>query len=204
MMLMSKSSAALCVVLCGLTAWTCGQESPPRRRPAAVAPAAGPLPPAVGKTAPDLELKGVDGTSFSLKSTVSGHPVVVVVLRGWPGYQCPLCTRQVGEFIERGAAFREHGAEVVFVYPGPADLLERHAREFQGARELPPHFRFVLDPDYKFTSAWGLRWDAPRETAYPSTFIVGRDGRIRFGMTSSTHGGRVAAATVLQELSKLK
>ena len=90
------------------------------------------------------------------------------------------------------------------IYPGPADLLAEHAKEFQGANEFPENYHYLMDPDYKFTNAWGLRWEAPRETAYPSTFIIGADNKVKYGLTSTSHGGRESAAKVLVELAKLK
>ena len=106
--------------------------------------------------------------------------------------------------MNKQAEFEKAGASLVMIYPGPADLLADHAKEFQGAKEFPKHFHYVIDPDYAFTNAWGLRWEAPRETAYPSTFVVGKDLKVKFGMTSTSHGGRARAADVLKELEKLK
>jgi peroxiredoxin len=165
-----------------------------------------PHPPKVGEAAPDFELADLDGKAVSLKKLAAEKPVVLVVLRGWPGYQCPLCSRQVGEFLAKKAELDKHGAAVVLVYPGPADSLADHAKEFeeQGKWDLPANFHYVTDPDYKFTNAWGLRWEATRETAYPSTFVIGKDQKIKFAKTSTTHGDRAAAATVLEELAKLE
>jgi alkyl hydroperoxide reductase subunit AhpC len=61
-----------------------------------------------------------------------------------------------------------------------------------------------LDPDYTFTLRYGLRWDAPRETAYPSTFVIDRGGVVRFALVSRTHDGRAPAADVLAVLAGLK
>ena len=47
-------------------------------------------------------------------------------------------------------------------------------------------------------------WEAERETSYPSTIIIGKDRKIAYLMTSTTHGGRAGVATVLDELAKLK
>ena len=58
----------------------------------------------------------------------------------------------------------------------------------------------VLDPDYSFTKAYGLRWDAPKETAYPSSFIIGKDGKVAFAHVSKKHGDRVGVKTVLKAL----
>jgi peroxiredoxin len=163
-----------------------------------------PHPPAVGQSAPDFQLKNLKNELVSLKTLNAEHNVVLLVLRGWPGYQCPICSRQVGEFLARKDEFKKVGAEVIMIYPGPADLLAEHAKEFQGDRLFTGNYHYLIDPDYKFTNAWGLRWEAERETAYPSTFVIGKDGKIKFGMTSTTHGDRASAAKVLEELNKLQ
>ena len=162
-----------------------------------------PHPPAVGDEAPDFKLKNLEGQSISLNELTKDHTVLLLVLRGWPGYQCPICSRQMGEFLQQKEEFAKRGVEVVMIYPGPSDLLAEHAKEFRGNTRLPENYHYVMDPDYVFTNAWGLRWEAERETAYPSTFLVGQDGKIKFGETSTTHGGRTGAATVLKELDKL-
>jgi len=62
----------------------------------------------------------------------------------------------------------------------------------------------VLDPDYVFTNLYGLRWDAPRETAYPSTFVVDSLGVVRFSKISRSHGGRASVDEVLQAVTTVK
>jgi peroxiredoxin len=127
---------------------------------------------------------------------------VLVVLRGFPGYQCPLCTRQVNEFVGQAKAFSEKGARVVMVYPGPAPELQKRAKEFLADKTWPADWVFLVDPDYTFTNAYGLRWDAPKETAYPSTFVIGRDGKVVWSKVSKTHGGRTTATEVLAKVSR--
>jgi peroxiredoxin len=92
---------------------------------------------------------------------------------------------------------------VVWVYPGPTDQIEARAREFVENRPFPANFRFVLDPGYAFTLRYGLRWDAPKETAYPSTFVIDRGGVVRFALISRTHDGRAPASDVLAALAAL-
>jgi len=179
-------------------------SKPPASRPAATQPADGNLPPKVGDKAPDFTLPALDGNTLQLSKLTTEGPVVLIVLRGWPGYQCPICTKQVGEFIARADDFKAAKARLVLVYPGPADRLADHAKEFVTGKSIPPGFSFVLDPDLKFTSSWGLRWDAPKETAYPSTFVIDREGVVRFSETSKTHGGRASAADVLKSLGQIK
>lgn len=48
---------------------------------------------AVGEMAPVLALKSYDSGTVKLEEAIRKGPMVVMVLRGNPGYQCPLCTR---------------------------------------------------------------------------------------------------------------
>lgn len=159
--------------------------------------------PREGQQAPDFSLKALDGTTISLAAEVARGPVVLVVLRGWPGYQCPFCTRQFGEYMSNAGKIEATGAHVLFVYPGPPDGLKEHAEAFTNARPLPAAYRVLLDPDYTFTRAYGLRWEAKDETAYPSTFVLDSHGRIAFARISHTHGDRVPVADVMKVLVQL-
>jgi peroxiredoxin Q/BCP len=153
-----------------------------------------------GDIAPLFELKTLGGETVRLADVAATSRIVLVVLRGFPGYQCPLCTRQVNDFVGRAKDFAAKEARVVMVYPGPAKALEAKAREFLASKEWPTDFVFLLDPDYAFTNAYGLRWDAPKETAYPATFVIDRDRTVRFSKISKTHGGRTTAAEILAKL----
>jgi peroxiredoxin len=161
--------------------------------------------PKVGDKAPDFSLKSLDDQSVRLSELTAKGSVVLVVLRGWPGYQCPICDRQVQDFIRLKTEFGEAKSKIVFIYPGPADGLKAHAQEFKDwkNREWPAEFLYVLDPDYTMVNAYGLRWDAPRETAYASTFVLDGKGVVTFAKTSRTHGGRTKAADMLVEVKKI-
>ena len=157
-------------------------------------------PPKIGGRAPDFSLSSIDGKMIRLSDRIATGPVVLVVLRGYPGYQCPFCNRQVADFLQNARAFSDAGTRVMLVYPGPPDGLQQHATEFAAGRTLPNHFDLLLDPDYKMTNLYGLRWNAPHETAYPSTFVISRDGVVVFSRISKQHGGRTTAADVLDAL----
>lgn len=165
--------------------------------------AAQPMAPKVGARAPEFTLKDASGASTRLSSERALGPVVLVVGRGWPGYQCPFCTRQFAELRSHTAELQAAKARVLWVYPGPAGELAKHAADFTSDAPLPSNVRVLLDPGYAFTMAYGLRWDAPKETAYPATFVIDQAGIIRFAHVSAEHGGRTPAADVLQALRVL-
>jgi peroxiredoxin len=159
-------------------------------------------PPKVGDQAPAFELSNLEGKSVRLSERFAKNKIVLVVLRGYPGYQCPLCNAQAHDFLKNAEKFRAAGARVILVYPGPPDTLNTKATEFLADKKLPENFELLLDPDYRLTNLYGLRWDAPKETAYPSTFLIDQKGVVFYAKVSKTHGGRTKAAEILEELGR--
>lgn len=157
-------------------------------------------PPAVGDAAPAFALKSLRGGEVELADLTKKGPVALVVLRGFPGYQCPICSRQVGSLLLKADEFKQAGATVALVYPGPPNGLAAKAKQFFRDKTIPDHFVLLTDPGYSFTNKYNLRWDRPRETAYPSAFVIGTDGKVKFAKVSKTHGGRVGPAPLLAKL----
>src|SRR5690349_14193561 len=118
-----------------------------------------------GAKAPDFALSTPEGQQVRLSDLTAKGKVVLVVLRGYPGYQCPYCQKQVHDLQLSASRFAQIGAQLLLVYPGPPAELDQKAKEFVAKQgELPANFHLVIDPDYKFTNQYSLRWDAPNET----------------------------------------
>ena len=161
--------------------------------------------PATGAQAPNFTLLTPTGHPVSLASETKKGTTVLVVLRGFPGYQCPYCVRQVRDFVDHAPDFAAKHVNVLLVYPGPPADLDQHAKEFLAKQaDLPQNIQLVTDPDYKMTNQYGLRWDAPHETAYPSTFILDGRGKILFEKISHSHGDRTTAEEVLAQIPAMK
>lgn len=170
---------------------------------AARCPVAAAEPPNVGQKAPDFALNTPSGEPIQLSKQIGDSTVVLVVLRGFPGYQCPYCQKQVHDFIEHAADFAAKNTKVILVYPGPPANLDQHAKEFLTQQlGLPTNVVLVIDPGYVLTNRYDLRWDAPGETAYPSTFILDRKGLIISEKISHGHGDRTSASDVLARISQ--
>ncbi len=183
-------TAALAVVVISLNSarWLAASESG--------------APPAVGDQAPAFKLSSLGGETVELAALSQRGPVVLVVLRGFPGYQCPVCEAQVGKFLAGAKKLADAKANVVFVYPGPADGLKKHADEFVRGKTLPENAFLTLDPDFTLVEKYHLRWNAKNETAYPSTFVIDSSGKVLFAKVSKTHGGRASLDEVLQALRR--
>jgi peroxiredoxin len=136
-----------------------------------------------------------------MSSEQRGRGLVLVLLRGYPGYQCPYCVRQVHDFVEHASDFAAKNTRVLLVYPGPPADLDQHAKEFlEKQADLPANVVLVTDPDYRVTNRYGLRWDAPHETAYPSTFLLDKKGFVVYEKISHGHGDRLSAQDALDHL----
>ena len=163
---------------------------------------------AVGEKAPDFELP-VQGEDryLSLSELTKDGPVVVVVLRGYPGYQCPFCTRQLGALINRSKALAtalgERPDRLVLVYPGEEKQLEIRATQFVGSKRLKSPLVMVRDPGMQMVSEWGLRWDRRRETAYPSAYLIGAGQRVKWAKVSGSHSGRATTEEILKAIKSL-
>ncbi len=146
-------------------------------------------PPAVGQTAPDFTLPTLSGSAITLSSLArSGGPVVLVVLRGYPGYLCPFSQQIFNSYQQYAAQFAALGAQMLVVFPGAANKnLASDAASLLGSVALPSNVHLVLDPDYSFTNLYGLRWNATDETVYPSTFLINPNRQVVFSHVGQFH-----------------
>lgn len=159
---------------------------------------------AVGEVAPDFNLPVVGEDDYlTLKDANASGPIVVVILRGYPGYQCPLCSQQVGALANRATALAKLTNRIVLIYPGEGSKLDKHAEQFMSSRKLPEPLTLVRDPDMKAVTDFGVRWKTPRETAYPAVFVIDKNGRVRWSKISDSHAGRATAEEIINELRKL-
>ena len=156
--------------------------------------------PIVGAEAPNFSLQTPDGKTLSLAQFTAKGPVALILLRGFPGYQCPYCVKQVHDYVENAQQLAAAGIQVLLVYPGPPAQLSDHAKEFLAKQnQLPDNVHLVVDPDYQMTNLYGLRWDKEKETAYPSTFLINAKGIIVWDKISTGHGDRTTAQDVLTQ-----
>jgi thioredoxin-dependent peroxiredoxin len=159
--------------------------------------------PAVGSVAPDFTLTTPQGTSVQLSKWSQGHESALIILRGYPGYQCPYCQKQVHDFVNRAADFAVAGVPVLLVYPGAVSDLGDRAKEFLASEsQLPANIILVTDPAFKVTDLYGLRWNEAGETAYPSTFLLDEHRRVLYSKISKSHGDRLSAQGALEQLHK--
>lgn len=152
----------------------------------------------------DFELPVVGSEDYLvLDDECKQGAVVVIVLRGYPGYQCPICSRQVSALKNRAKALAKEAHRVILVYPGEGERFQQNAQRFLSSRGLPDPLVLVRDEDMEMVDEWGLRWKARNETAYPATYVFDRNGRLHWQKVSQSHAGRSSVEEILQALREL-
>lgn len=122
----------------------------------------------VSGMAPPLAGVQLDGSAYTLPI----RPAQPVLVQFWATW-CAICSAEQGSL--EAVAHDYPNTITVAMQSGSADEVRRHLAK-EGL-----HFRVVNDADGRLSAAWGVH-------AVPASFIVGRDGRIRFVEVGYTSG----------------
>ena len=121
-----------------------------------------------GDPAPDADLLDGEGKTVKLSASWAGQPLLIVF---YPGDDTAVCTKQLCEYRDRWADFRETGVAVVGINLAS---VERHQR-FAGRHRFP--FPLLADPSGACCKAYGAKaWYGIRRL----TVLVDRTGTVRW------------------------
>lgn len=133
-----------------------------------------------------------------------GQRVVLVVLRGLAksegGAFCPSCLVQVGGLSANREEFTKRNAEVLVVFPGPADRVGEFLRTAKRQTPGEPDwtFRLLLDQDCSACTRLGIRDDL----AKPSTYILDSRGNVVYAYVGATSTDRPSVKALLTHLDR--
>ena len=130
--------------------------------------------PLLGRAAPDFTLFDHAGQPWQLRD--QRGPVVLVF---YLGYHCNHCVGQLFALHADLAKFRELGATVVAVSPDPPAWTREQFRKY-GSFDFP----ILADPGNVVARQYGVYLPA-NEDALHGTFVIGRDGRVRWAQTGA-------------------
>jgi peroxiredoxin len=157
-----------------------------------------------GDAVQPVEFVDTAGKPVRLQDYRGKRSLVLAFTRGFPGYICPLCTSYTAQLAHRYQEITAAGAEVLVVFPGAPDKVKefvRAAREIveqEGAGALP--FPVLLDVGLKNVAVFGIQGDLAR----PSTYVIGRDGVVRYAFVGNQPHERPDVDTILAELKRAK
>lgn len=148
----------------------------------------------------DVSLPDSQGNSVDLRQYRGKQSVVLVVMRGYPGFICPNCSAQTSRLVSNRGEFEKRNAQILVLFPGPTDHLGEFvakARPPGGPPELP--FPVLLDPQFELVDRLGIRGDL----AKPSTYILDANGQVRFAYVGATTADRPSVRAMLQQLDAI-
>jgi peroxiredoxin len=172
---------------------------------------------AVGDTAPDFTLSDAVGNQVVLAELLAKGPVVVTFYRGeW----CPYCNLQLRALQQALPEIASTGATLVAISPQAPD----HGLTMTEKHELA--FPVLSDLDQSVSEAYKVRFDVTgeledlqvnvfqndpaeqnadgrRSLPVPSTFVIDRDGIVRFASVDADWRVRVEPADLITAVEAL-
>jgi peroxiredoxin len=167
-------------------------------QPAAVAPAAGNAPELVGHPLPQQRFLASDGAVYDLADH-RGRPVVVVVMRGFSGQVCLYCAAQTAALSDNVGRFTQAHADVLVVYPGPAESVPAFVQAVQSLRRDPPPMPLALDVSLALVRGLGIEGNL----AKPTALVLDGQGIVRYAYTGSSIADRPSVDDLITAVSRI-
>lgn len=153
--------------------------------------------PKVGDKAPEFEMKGSDGKTYSLKDFAGKQAVIVAWFpRAFTGG----CTKECKSMKESGEQLKKF--EVAY-FTASTDPVEKNA-DF--AKSLELDYPILCDPEGKNAKMFGVYTEA-RNAAARVTFVIGKDGKllaVEDKVQTETHGADLAKLLEKLEIARKK
>jgi thioredoxin-dependent peroxiredoxin len=127
--------------------------------------------------APKFSLLNQEGKKASLSGLVKSGPVLLVF---YPGAFTPVCTKQLCDYRDQHAEFRNLDVQVIGISADPPEKL----KEFSKAHNLP--FPLLSDPGKKVTKAYGCTSSLLFGSATRGIVLVSKDQKVLYRYVEST------------------
>ncbi|MEB3286648.1 MAG: peroxiredoxin family protein [Vampirovibrionales bacterium] len=149
--------------------------------------------PKPGSVAPGIQVKTAEGTTLTL-TQYKGKKNVVLVF--YQGHFCSVCAHQLANLQSHYGDFKLQEAEIIAISADSQYLALRT----QG--ELGLSFPVVPDSAKSIIARYGVANVAKQGIAWPSAFIIDKQGKLRFSYADS-RGHRLHSNELLSQLSNI-
>ncbi|MGI9496462.1 MAG: peroxiredoxin family protein [Mariniblastus sp.] len=150
----------------------------------------------------ELEFLDTSGQKVNLSDFIGKKNVVLVITRGFSGKLCPFCTTQTSRLISNYGEISKRNAEVLLVYPGSPESLDRFieaamSSEKKQVDRVP--FPILLDEELQAVNFF----DISDALAFPSTYVIDKEGKVRFAYVGSSPSDRPSLKALLKQLDDI-
>jgi thiol-disulfide isomerase/thioredoxin len=130
-----------------------------------------------------LDLYSVEGARVT-RSDYTGKVTVVNFWATW----CPPCVEEIPSLNRLRGLMRGRPFELISV-----NYAEDGRRVRQFMQQVDVDFPVLLDEDGRVSSAWNV-------LAFPSTFVIGKEGLIIYGVNAGIHWDQPDVVRILNKL----
>ncbi|WP_405409080.1 peroxiredoxin-like family protein [Streptomyces decoyicus] len=169
-----------------------------------------------GDAAPRFSLPTATGATVTLDSLLSAGPVVLTFYRGaW----CPYCNLALRALQQQHADITARGAQLAAISPQIPDesltLTEKHALAFDVLSDLGSDTAKQYGLSFDLPDDLAAVYDSfgfdlqrvngghPRTLPIPATYVIDRDGTIRWAFVDTDYTARAEPSDILAALDAL-
>jgi len=132
-----------------------------------------------------IKLKDAHGKQFNL----SDYRGKVTVVNFWASW-CPPCVEEIPSLNRLNEQMKDQPFELISVnYADSPKMI----RDF--LKKVHVDFPVLVDPDGKTAQRWKV-------FGFPSTFVIGKDGKIHYGVNAAIHWDTPEVIQTLKELNR--
>ena len=153
----------------------------------------------VGISAPNFNLESVDGKWIKLSDYLTQKNVILVFYRGW---WWPYCVTQL---VKLNKIFNENSVSDTVVLAISVDNLEGLKKTANRlSQEIDKsNIELLSDPDHKVIDSYGLLNPESRGLPHPATYIIDKEGVVRWKFVEIDYRIRPDSQQVLKELKSI-
>jgi peroxiredoxin len=155
----------------------------------------------VGQPAPDFTLEDSDSKNITLADYRGKKNVVLVFYRG---HWWPYCVVQLGELQSLLNKQDSARSQILAVSIDSHEGLEKTAPKASGGNNGGQTFPLLQDTDHRVIDRYGLLNPDGKGWPHPTTYVIDRQGVVRWKFTETNCTVRPSNKQILQEVRKLK
>jgi peroxiredoxin len=167
----------------------------------------------VGQKAPQFTAFDQNGEKFKSSEVLRDKQLIVVFYRGqW----CPFCNRHLSELQDHLEDFRKAGAQIVAISPEKTENINKTVKKTKA------DFPVLWDKDNSIMESFGVNFilakdlqekykeygvdlekdngNSSQTLPVPATFIIGKNGKIKFLQYDPNYKNRSSAKEILEQL----
>ena len=167
----------------------------------------------IGQKAPEFSAFDQNGDKFVSSDLLKTNQLIVVFYRGqW----CPFCNRHLSELQDNLENFKKAGAQVVAISPEKTENINKTVEKTKA------EFPVLWDKDNSIMESFGVNFilpenlqekyktfgvdlteanaNASQTLPVPATFVIGKNGKIKYLQYDPNYKNRSSAKEILEQL----